>query len=104
MDLLSLNLAGSTQPELFEGTVDAMARQLILDPGKFWKDALATDGPLEIWEINGERWLANGNHRFQAAIRAGVDIPADHVQLVDKTGQAIPTWRFDQMTWLPGLK
>jgi hypothetical protein len=81
-----------------------MVRELTTDPAKFWQDALATDGPLEIWEINGERWLANGNHRFQAANRAGVEIPVSHVQIVDKTGLTIPTWRFDQMTWLPGLK
>jgi hypothetical protein len=59
---------------------------------------------LEIWEINGQRWLANGNHRYQAAIRAGVPIPSDHVRIIDKTGHTIPTWRFDQTSWLPGLK
>ena len=81
-----------------------MIQKLRTDADAFWRDALAADGPLEIWEINGGRWLANGNHRFQAAIRAGADIPADHVRIVDKTGQAIPTWRFDQMSRLPGLK
>lgn len=104
MDPHSLNLAGSIQPELFEGTVDAMVAKLKADAVQFWKDSLVTDGPLEIWEINSERWLANGNHRFQASVRAAVEIPADHVRIVDKTGHVIPTWRFDQLTWLAGLK
>jgi hypothetical protein len=99
-----LNLAGSVQPELFEGTVDAMVAMLKADSAKFWNDTLAADGPIEIWEISGERWLANGNHRFQAAIRAGVDIPADHVRIVDKIGHVIPTWRFTDQTWLSGRK
>ena len=33
------------------------------------------DGPIEIWEIGGERFLYNGNHRFHAAVLAGVEIP-----------------------------
>jgi hypothetical protein len=100
----ALNVKGGTQPEVFKGTVDAMVQELKTDPVKFWQDALATDGPIEIWEINGERWLFNGNHRYQAAIQAGADIPAANIKIVDKTGSTIPTWRFDQMTWLPGLK
>lgn len=84
--------------------MNAMTQALTADPATFWKDALAADGPLEIWEISGARWLANGNHRFQAAVRAGADIPSGHIRVVGKTGQIIPTWRFDQMTWLPGPK
>ena len=99
-----MNLSGSTQPELFEGTVDAMTRELMTDPARFWRHALAADGPIEIWEIQGERWLANGNHRFQAAVRAGVEIPADQLRMMVKTGLVIPTWRFNEMTWLPGIK
>jgi hypothetical protein len=104
LDPLLLNLKGGTQPEIFEGTVDDMAGELRLDAMKFWLAALAKDGPIEIWEINGERWLANGNHRYQAAIRAGVAIPADMIGIVDMSGCTAPTWRFDQMTWLPGRK
>ena len=81
-----------------------MVRELTTDPAKFWQDALATDGPLEIWEINGERWLANGNHRFQAALRAAAAIPGDHVRILEKSNLAIPTWRFADMIWLPGMK
>ena len=104
MNLKSLNVKGGTQPELFQGTVDAMARELRTNPAKFWADALAKDGPIEIWEIRGERWLYNGNHRYLAAVQAGVDIPANHITIVDKTGSSIATWPFDQMTTLPGLK
>ena len=100
----SLNVRGGTQPEIFRGTVDVIARELQTDPTKFWQDALASDGPIEIWEIAGERWLYNGNHRYQAAVQAGVDIPADQVLIVDKTNSSVPTWRFDQMTTLSGLK
>ena len=100
----SLSLKGGAQPEIFLGTVDAMIQELKTDPAKFWREALAKDGPIEIWEIKGERWLFNGNHRYQAAVQAGVDIPTSHIKVVDKTGVTIPTWRFDQMTWLSGLK
>ena len=104
MNPQSLNVKGGTQPEIFQGTVDAMTRELKTDPARFWQDALVRDGPIEIWEIAGERWLYNGNHRYQAAIQAGVDIPANHIMIVDKTGSSMPTWRFDQMTTIPGLK
>ena len=60
----SLKVKGGTQPEIFQGTVDAITRELTTDPTSFWRDALATDGPIEIWEIAGERWLYNGNHRY----------------------------------------
>ncbi len=100
----SLNLKGGTQPEIYRGTVDAMVRELLTSPVAFWQQALARDGPVEIWEINGERWLFNGNHRYQAALQAGVEIPDSQVEIVDMTGTAIPTWRFDQMIWLAGSK
>lgn len=104
MDPLSLNLKGGTQPEIFQGTVDAIVQELKTDPVKFWQEALAKDGPIEIWEIQGERWLFNDHHSYQAATQAGVDVPASHIRIVTQTGSSIPTWRFDQMTWLPGLK
>lgn len=100
---LSLNLKGGTQPEIFQGRVDVIAQELMADAAKFWQEALTQNGPITIWEINGERWLFDGHHRYHAAIQAGVDIPASHILIVDKTGSAIPTWRFDQMTWLPGF-
>ena len=104
MDPQSLNVKGGTQPELYHGTIDAMVRELKTNPAKFWQDAIGRDGPIEIWEINGERWLFNGNHRYQAAVQAGVDIPSDQIVIVVKTGSSIPTWRFDQMTWLADPK
>lgn len=100
----SLNLKGGTQPELYRGTVDAIANELLTDPTAFWQSALAQDGPIEIWEINGEFWLFNGNHRYQAALQARVEIPDSQVRIVAMTGTAIPTWRFDQMIWLAGVK
>ncbi len=81
-----------------------MAQQLKANPTKFWQDALAKDGPIEIWNINGERYLFNGNHRFQAALQAGVDIPVDMIRIVDKTGSQIPTFLLKDLTWFPSVK
>jgi len=100
----SLNIKGSTQPEVFCATVDAMARALAGDPDRFWQESLAKDGPIEIWEISGERFLFNGNHRYHAAVQAGVEIPSYMIRLVDRTGSNIPTFPLDQLTWLAGLK
>jgi hypothetical protein len=101
VDPQSLNIQGSTQPEIFRGTVEAMIQALKSDAGKFWQESLARNGPIEIWEINGERWLFNGYH---ASLQAGVTIPAAILLMVSRTGTNIPTYRFDQMTWLPGVK
>ncbi len=100
----SLNLTGSTQPEIFQATVDDMARAILADPAQFWQQSVQTDGPIEIWEIGGERFLFNGNHRYQAALAADADIPNDCIVVRDMTGSAIPTFRFDQLVWLPGHK
>jgi len=81
-----------------------MAQALRADPARFWQDTFAKDGPIETWEINGERFLYNGNHRYQAAAQAGADIPAFVITIVDKTGSNVPTYPLDQLTWLPGLK
>ena len=104
MDPTALNLRGATQPEIFRGTVEDMVRALQADADRFWTDALAADGPIEIWEIAGVRFLANGNHRFQAARLAGVDIPNAVIVVRDKTGSGVLTFPFDRMTWLPGRK
>jgi hypothetical protein len=100
----SLNVVGSTQPEIFRLTVEEMALALIADPAFFWANTIHTDGPIEIWEINDERFLFNGNHRYQAALATGADIPPDAVVVVDRSGSPIPTFRFDQMIWMPGRK
>ena len=100
MDPYSLNIRGSTQPELFRATVDDMVRALQTDAARFWARALQSDGPLEIWEINGERFVSHGNHRYQAAVLAGVGIPDDMVVVRDMTGSGVLTFPLDQMTWL----
>jgi hypothetical protein len=100
----ALNLKGGTQPEIYKGTVGAIAQELLVNPTALWQAAFSRDGPIVIWEINGERWLFNGNHRYQAAMQAGVEVPDAHIKIVDMTGSAIPTWRFDQMIWLAGVK
>lgn len=100
----SLNVKGGTQPEIYKETVDEMSQALLADAAAFWKTALVRDGPIEIWEVNGEAWLFNGNHRYQAAIQAGVEIPDEQICVVDMTGTAILLWRFDQMAWLSGKK
>jgi hypothetical protein len=100
----ALQISGSTQPEVFDGTVAAMAGALAADAQRFWQDSFARDGPIEIWEIGGRRFLYNGNHRYHAAIRAGVEIPDTMIVVVDRTGSTIPTFPLDQLDWLPGHK
>lgn len=100
----ALNIRGATQLEIFQGTVDAMIRELTTDPARFWQETLAKDGPIEIWEINGERFLFNGNHRYQAAVQAGVDIPDFMIRITERTGSTILTFPLDKLVWLPGLK
>lgn len=104
LDPHSLGIKGSMQPELFEGTIQSMAGQMQSDPVQFWADSVAQDGLLVIWEINGERFLFNGNHRWHAAVEAGALIPAHAVQVVRKPASAVPTFRLQDMTRLPGVK
>lgn len=100
----SLNIKGSTQLEIFRGTVEAIAQQLVADPNRFWQDSTAADGSIEIWEIQGERYIYNGNHRYHAAIQAAADIPTAAVHIVDRTGSTIPTFSLAQQEWLPRVK
>jgi hypothetical protein len=100
----SLNVVGSTQPEIFQQTVDEMVQAIQADLDHFWQGALRTDGPIEVWVIGGERYLFNGNHPYQAAVAAGADIPNDVILVRDRTGSTIPTFRLDQLVWLPGRK
>jgi len=81
-----------------------MARAMRRDYVRFWRDSFLKDGPVEIWEINGERYLFNGNHRFHAAIQAGVEIPDDMIDFKNKTGSSILTFPLDQINWLPGFR
>jgi hypothetical protein len=100
----SLNIRGSTQLEVFQGTVDAIAQQLAIDPDGFWQASVAADGPIEIWEIAGERFLFNGNHRYHAAVQSGVEIPVTAIRIVQMSGSTIPTFSLAQQVWLPGVK
>jgi hypothetical protein len=104
IDPLALDIRGSTQPEVFSGTVDLIADLLRSDADAFWQEALQQSGPIEIWELGGERYLYDGNHRYHAAIRAGVGIPSEAIRITNKTGSTIPTFAFKDITWLPGLK
>ena len=99
-----LQIEGTTQPEVFVGTVDSMVQAIQRDANAFWQDAVANDGPIEIWTMNGRRFLYNGNHRFHAAVRAGADIPDFAIVLVDRSGSTIPTFPLSQVDWLPGFK
>src|SRR5205807_3116323 len=92
----SLNIKGSTQLEIFRDTVDAIVRQLTVDPVRFWQDSVAADGPIDIWEIAGERYIYNGNHRYHAAVQAGADIPTAAIRIVNMTGSSIPTFTLTQ--------
>ncbi|HZT83678.1 MAG TPA: hypothetical protein VFA26_25840 [Gemmataceae bacterium] len=100
----ALNIKGSTQPEIYRGTVDAMVQELQADAAKFWQEALSKNGPIEVWEINGERFLYNGNHRYHAAVQAGVEIPDAMITIVDRSGSTIPKFPLTQLDWLPGVK
>ena len=104
MDPTALGIVGSTQPELFQGTIDAIAARLLTDASAFWTESLAKDGPIEIWHIDGQRFLYNGNHRFHAAVLAGCDIPPGSILLVDKPGCAIPVFLLCNVVCLPGRK
>jgi len=77
-----------------------MIKALKSDAAAFWKEA-AKDGPIEIWRINGQNYLANGNHRFFAAMEAGVDIPTEMIKIVEKTASDIPTFQLHNMTRVP---
>ena len=100
----ALNVCGSTQPEVFEATVATMARMMKTNHARFWRDSVKGEGPIELWEINGARFIYNGNHRYHAAVRAGEDIPDDALRSIDKTGTNIPTFLLADLDWLPGFK
>jgi hypothetical protein len=104
IDPLQLGIKGSTQPELFDGLIRSLVKELS-DPqtrDAFWQQSLQDDGPIEIWEMNGERFLYNGNHRWHAAVEAGVGIPQDLIKIEAKPGAAVLTWSLAEITRLPG--
>lgn len=81
-----------------------MVQRLQADAEGFWRGSLAQDGPIEIWVIQGERYLFNGNHRYHAADIARRAIPDDMIKIVEKPGVPIPTFLLKDLVWLPGLK
>lgn len=104
MDPKALNVVGATQPDIYRGTVEDMVLAIRSDPDGFWRESFRTDGHVRVWVIGGERFLSNGNHRYQAALTAGSDIPEEMIEVQDAAGSGALTFRFDQMTWLPGRK
>ena len=94
IDPSQLGIKGTTQPELFDGLIQSMVKDLS-DPqtrDAFWQQSLQDDGPIEIWEINGEGFLYNGNHRWHAAVAAGVGIPQALIEIKAKPGATVLTW------------
>ncbi len=81
-----------------------MVQLLQKDAARFWQESQLRDGPIDIWIINGERFLYNGNHRFHAAVQAGVMIPSSNVRMIDKTGTQIATYLLKDLVWLTGMK
>jgi hypothetical protein len=106
VDPRSLNIHGSMQPELFAGTVQGMRQQLsnLHTAEAFWRQSVARDGPITIYEISGQRFLFNGNHRFQAALAEGVPIPEWAIRIEQRPNYSGPLFGLDQMIWLPGNK
>ncbi|VTR98885.1 rhs repeat-associated core domain-containing protein : YD repeat protein OS=Isosphaera pallida (strain ATCC 43644 / DSM 9630 / IS1B) GN=Isop_2419 PE=4 SV=1: RHS_repeat: PT-HINT [Gemmata massiliana] len=104
VDVKSLNIAGSTDAVFHPEIVQGMRLQIRANSKKFWADALAKDGPIEIWEIGGKRYLFNGNHRYRAALAEDVAIPEANLKIIDKTGSKIPTFGLNEMVPAPGLK
>ncbi len=103
IDPYSLPVKGTTQPEIFRGTVDEMAEKLTQNPSKFWRESVAEDGPIEIWVINDSYFITNGNHRYQAALKTGATIPSEAIEVL-KSDSAIPTFSLENLTWMPGKK
>ena len=94
----NLNIVGSTQPELYQGTLDYMSSAMTgLNAANFWAKALQTDEPIKIWEINGSRYLYNGHHRYFASIQAGVPIPSNQIEILVKNQASILTFDLKNM-------
>lgn len=92
----SLEIIGSIQPYLTRSILDSMVEKM--QGGKFdWEKAKENDGPIEIWEIEGRRYLANGNHRYRAAQYAGINIPSNQVVVVHKGQMDVPTFLHQNM-------
>ncbi len=92
----SLNVIGSLQPDLTKEILDSMIQKM--EEGKFdWEKAKENDGFIEIWEVQGNRYLANGNHRYYAAEQIGIDIPPAQIVIIDKGNKDIPTFLRENM-------
>lgn len=92
----SLNVIGSLQPDLTREILDSMIQTM--KEGKFdWDKAKENDGFIEIWEVNGNRYLANGNHRYYAAEHLGINIPKAQIIIIDKGNIEVPTFLRENM-------
>lgn len=99
----ALNIAGSLNAAIERNRIDFL-KNLLGDPktrGAAWDKMGLDDGPIEIWNINGKRFLANGNHRFHAAKELGIPIPHNQVKIIDKGSSPIPTIRLEDLVELP---
>jgi hypothetical protein len=106
VDPRRLGVSGSTQPEIFAGTVSDMRQAMRSNHEAFWRESIKR-GPVRILEVESmdqRRVLEDGNHRFQAALAEELPIPdwAFRVELVTTWGS--PIWPLHQQTWLPGRK
>ncbi len=92
----NLKVIGSLQADLTKEILDSMIDKM--KEGKFdWDKAKENDGFIEIWEINGKRYLANGNHRYFAAEQAGVSIPKAQILIMNKEKTEAPTFLRENM-------
>jgi intein/homing endonuclease len=102
VDAKDMKIVGSTQSELFEGDLAWMKQQLKDNPQQFWKTTVERDGKIKIIEIDGKRYLENGNHRWHAASEAEVPIPEWAIQVEVRTSYGGQLTPLDQMTRMPG--
>lgn len=83
-------------------TVNGM-RQQLRNPQTaeaFWRQSVAQDGPITIYEINGQRYIYNGNHRYQAALAEGAQIPEWAIKIEQMPNYSGPLFRLDQLDWV----
>jgi len=86
-----LNVIGSIQADLTREILESMICKM--QEGQFdWEKARQNDGYIEIWEIRGRRYLANGNHRYHAAEVVGIEIPGGQVIIINKGKIEVPTF------------
>jgi RHS repeat-associated protein len=98
----SLNIHGSMNSGVSPQTVNGMRQQLRTPQTAeaFWRQSVAQDGPITIYEINGQRYIFNGNHRYQAALAEGAQIPEWAIRIEQRPNYSGPLFRLDQLDWV----